>query len=831
MMYHPERLPRDPYYEYDRPYSTSTSSSSSSASPTCRPCPICQAPPTSFHADISSGDVICTNCGAVLDEKLRDDTAEWRDYSNNNSNNDTDVGVGRKRARCGDSIVDETKYIGGLMPTKISSTCFTGGGGGSAGGREDKFKLATIRQRLKRTHNVIENRIVQEQKARYAEIVLDRQAREAKLRRGETVSGEDADGAGGIVVEGGDYEGLMRQRQEQSSLLSPSSVSTIASSTMTTREPASTTATDHHEELAYASVEHPKWSLPDTLLLFGTLEQVQHHLPSSHHEDGGGWTQVALDNERSEFKKRIDANTRSSLHRLYIAYDLLERAARALDLYGGGGGSVSNATFRQAVATLIKFVIQNDGLRVRGISSGGLSSFSTLSLGDGSAATTTALNLSLFGGWGMAWSAFFDSESATSSSTSIRSSSKSTSPSTILHRLRQYASLGSAILYLAAKSTGVGRTLTEVCSAFGTFAVVDSNNGKSGGGGVADEPLVRPKYCSRAMQELRAALPDVVASLPQDNPVKNETVTLPPSQTPLDMATTHGRTLKDECIPEMPSSSIMDHHGDIASNPISAFSSEEAALVDLTTRIATSLGLPPIAIHAAATVTLQCARDVHSFSSVDQTRTQNSKRCVDKKHIRPSQRSRKLGGGNVGESPEVIAISSILLVCTAGGTMQRLARQAVSTSASSSSASSNPTKVLEVGGMSEDLNDDFLTFPDESRSCDAISPVKISEESSTTTVHQPNNALSPWEAWDDQPPWHREISQMEQCTGIPRKTIVPFYSKVIHPRRLFFLGLMSNMGLGCETSTTTRSTTAEATSAGLLHNIVAAAPLMSLRNL
>lgn len=775
----------------------------------------------------------------MLDEKLRDDAAEWRDYSNN-SNNDTDVGVGRKRARCGDSIVDETKYIGGLVPTKISSTCFTGGGGGGAGGREDKFKLATIRQRLKRTHNVIENRIVQEQKARYAEIVLDRQAREAKLRRGETVSvGEDADGAGGgIVVEGGDYEGLMRQRQEQSSLLSRSSASTIPSSTTTTREPASTVATDHHEELAYASVEHPKWSLPDTLLLFGTLEQVRHHLPSSHHEDGegGGWTQVTLDDERYECNKRIDANTRTSLHRLYIAYDLLERAARALDLYGGGGGSVSNATFRQAVATLIKFVITNDGLRVRGISSGGLSSFSTLSLGDGTPATTTALSLSLFGGGGMAWSTLFDAEPATSLS-SLRSSTKSTSPSTILHRLRQYASLGSAILYLAAKSTGIGRTLTEVCSAFGTFAVINSNNGKGGGGGVAEEPLVRPKYCSRAMQELRSALPDVVASLPQDGiPVKNERVTLPPSssQLPLDMATTDGHTpIKLECIPEIPSSSIIDH-GDIASNPISVVSTEEAALVDLTTRIATSLGLPPIAIHAAATVTLQCARDV-------QIRMSSSKRCIDKKHIRPSQRSRKLGGGNCasfsfqnGESPEVIAISSILLMCTAGGTMQRLARQAVSTSASSSTSSStsrNPTKILEVGEMSEDLNDDFLTFPNESRSWDAISPVKIAGEVSTTNFHKPINALSPWEAWDDQPPWHRDISQMEQCTGIPRKVIVSFYSKVIHPRRLFLLGLMSKMEQGCETLTTTRSKTAEATSAGLLHNIVAAAPLMSLRNL
>lgn len=810
-------------------------------------------PPTSFHADVTSGDVICTNCGAVLDQKLCDESAEWRDYSNN-PNNDSDAGVGRKRARGGDSIVDETKYIGGLLPTKISSTCFTGGCGGSrGGGGDDKFKLAAIRQRLKRTHNVIENRIVQEQKARYAEIVLDRQAREAKLSRRETIIEDAENNCARIVVEGGDYEGLMMRQQQETPLIA-SSTTTKMTATMTTD-----TNENDQDERAYASLQHPKWSLSNAILLYGTLEQVQHHLLPSHSshissgstdEDGGGWTQHQLDLERHDCKTRIDANTRTSLRRLYIGYELLERAARALDLYGGGkagGGSFSNVTFRQAVATLIKFVIKNDGLRMRGISSGGLSSMSTLSIGDGDAAASTALSLSLFGGEGMAWSAIFDAESP---STPLQSSSKLTSPSTILHRLRQYASLGSAILYLAAKSTGVGRTLTEVCSAFGAFAVViPIQNDKNAGlfdigegrhGGTAEEPLVRPKYCSRAMQELRVALPDVVNPLPQDAiTVKNElkaSSTPSPSKHPLDMATTHGHTpITGECIPEVPRSNIIDH-GDIASCPTTVVATDDAALVDLTTRMANSLGLPPIAIQAATMTAVQCARDARASSSTKLTKTQHhhfpcSKRRIDRPHIRPSQRSKKSTAGTLfEESPDVIAISSILLVCTAGGTMKQLARQAVNNLASSS-----PSLPFEVEEMSEDLNDDFFAVPEESdysSSREANCPIKSVKETNNTSAHLTNSVLSSWVAWNDQPAWHRDISQLEQCTGISRKIIISFYSNVIHPRRLFLLGVMSKLKQGCGTSTSNKTTTTTmAESAGLLHNIVAAAPLMSLRNL
>ena len=70
-----------------------------------------------------------------------------------------------------------------------------------------------------------------------------------------------------------------------------------------------------------------------------------------------------------------------------------------------------------------------------------------------------------------------------------------------------------------------------------------------------------------------------------------------------------------------------------------------------------------------------------------------------------------------------------------------------------------------------------------------------------------------WSSWQNQPSWHRDISQLEQFSGVPRKTIISYYSTTFHPRRSYFLSVASKK------------------SDEMIHNIVTAVPLMSLRNL
>eukprot|EP00985_Skeletonema_marinoi_P014358 scaffold7268_cov93-Skeletonema_marinoi.AAC.1 len=123
--------PHNPHYPYHTPYTSSHSTT---------PCPYCTAPPTSFHYDRISGDLICTQCGVVLDDHLRDETSEWREFGTVE-----DVARGNvpgRKARCGDVVVDESRWVGGLMPTTVGREPYAGGGGGAGGNAEERQKLA-----------------------------------------------------------------------------------------------------------------------------------------------------------------------------------------------------------------------------------------------------------------------------------------------------------------------------------------------------------------------------------------------------------------------------------------------------------------------------------------------------------------------------------------------------------------------------------------------------------------------------------------------------------------------------------------------------------------
>ena len=706
--------PHDPHYAYHQPYNTSNA--------TNYPCPQCSAPPTSFHMDSTAGDLICTQCGSVLDSHLRDPSAEWREFANTN---DVDTSTNMRKARCGrDVLVDETKWVGGLMPTKMSSTVYAGSNGVARGTSEEKHRMAIVRGRLKRTHNMIENMIEQEQKERYRNVVLERRARDAQIDRGE-IEEDNSSNEDGIEVNG-DYEGLMRQRGEEF----PSARRRAA------------IGDQEEEEHAFISLKDKKWSLTDAIILYGTLEQVQQwstSTPSTADE----WTQSTLETERAQLIKKCDASRRTSLQKLHMTFTILEKAALKLDLNGP-----ANPTFRESISWLLKFVSKTDGIRIRGISSSGSSSLAGVNT------TESALSLSLLG-TGL--------QGLISSSSTSSKKSKSSPLTMEIHRLKQYASLGAAILYFSAKRTGVGRTLTEVCSAFGTYQVIDRSNSVASGGQQVAEVLVRPKYCSRAMQELRTALPEIVEPIRREGGLattQDLAATLPStSSVKLEEGVDRDAQVK-EVTPtygdQLPFAAKSSMSVPIKSECTSEVNSEEAALADLILRMAKSLNLPPCAISAATLVAIQCVRDIDASSVVQAKPSVQSK--PSSSHIRPRQR-RRLSASPLKskDTPEVIAISSILLICTAGGTMQRLANQA--------------------------LNND--------------------------TAAQ----NSSWSSWQNQPSWHREISQLEQFSGVPRKTIISYYSTTFHPRRSYFLSVASKK------------------SDELIHNIVTAVPLMSLRNI
>ena len=46
-------------------------------------CTLCNSENT-IITDFNSGQVACTNCGAVLDDRIIDETSEWRNFSSEN---------------------------------------------------------------------------------------------------------------------------------------------------------------------------------------------------------------------------------------------------------------------------------------------------------------------------------------------------------------------------------------------------------------------------------------------------------------------------------------------------------------------------------------------------------------------------------------------------------------------------------------------------------------------------------------------------------------------------------------------------------------------------
>lgn len=663
----------------------------------------------------------------VLDDHLRDENAEWRDFGTVE-----DIARGNapgKRARCGDVPMDESRWVGGLMPTTVGREPYSASSS-TTGNAEERQKLALLRSRLKRTHNMIENMLEKQQKERYRQVLLEDKARAAKVARGEeddvvhTTAAFGEAHASSVTVKG-DYEGWMaaeRKTMEQSALISSTSIA---------------------NEKKYTALNN-KWSLTHAILMHGTLQHVQQYAGdyngNNSSDNGDEWTHSSLGLERRHLHKKFDATTRSSTHKLYVAFALLEKASRALKFHG-----IANATFREAISWLVKFANARDDLKISGVSSGKKKDKGGME----NNCSEMRLYLSLFSS-----SDSDELENLLSpTSLSAKSSTKKSSIWNELHRMKQYASLGAAILYVSAKRTGVGRTLAEVCSAFGTFVIGITDGGSEQRDDM--ESLVRPKYCSRAMEELKQAVPDVLLASAE----KAVVLAAPPS-VPSSCASVSSTT---EDVSSEPLESIArvtpDYSpSDMSSTIINDINADESALADLTSRMASSLNLPPSAAVAAIAVATQCKRG----GGASQEGTKSSK------HIRPRQRKSK--GSTNDDSDEIIAAASLLLVSTAGGIMQRLAEQ-------------------------------------------ALNNTQTSSESRIET-------FASWSKWNSQPRWHREVSHLEQCTGLPSSNIVACYSNTIHPRRAQLLGLVKRkFELGDEEGDK------------LLQNIAVAVPLMSLRHI
>jgi hypothetical protein len=567
---------------------------------------------------------------------------------------------------------------------------------------------------------------------------------------------------------------------------------------------------DREATLALTPLRDRKWSVNDAILLHGTLEEVSLHIPREE-----GWTITTFEKERKLLFQSLDAACRSTLSKLHTAFRLLHQSVTILEL---------ERIMNEMTLWLVEYAKKRE-LKVKGISREGYGEGFTLSL------------------WHY----------------------EETKKTCDLHRIRQYASLGSAIIYLSAKRHGKGRTLAEICGAFGA---VRFNGGR-------EEPLVRPKFCSKAMQELRTVMPGVVVA-----PPASALEGVAASAAVLDSSISTQKPAADATVftPVKTESKPLLHEGSTSVVSLSSTSSSgtaldtsshniiinddssvntnlpqsgNEALADLTSRLATSLDLPPGAIAAAVAIAVQCSNDVISTPIAKGRQIRPPIRRGNKSNsslfIKSRGVKRTCGLGAVLKkegSADSIAVASILLVCMAGQKMQILAQQALNNHQEQPTKKTTEEEKDQLADPIACLSNPLDDLAEEIASNDQ-SPVETtsinthkSAPATTITSQVKPSPIESWTAWNHQPPWHRGVSQMEQCSGVSSKTIISYYSNVLHPRRSYFLDVARKRLSELEGSHLTKriktehdNTKSRANDSSLLQNITAAAPLISIRGL
>lgn len=266
-------------------------------------CRTCHSP--SLIIDWAQGDRVCTNCGVVDEDHVRDSRPEWKDFAEAD-----DLARGRPdMARSGLVPVDETKWLGGLQPTTISRTAY--GSGGSA------YDYSARRKKLLATQKRIESLMEKQHAKALKDAQVTRKARHGKLRRGEECEGFH-------FPKGPEYERLLLQEEEDA---------------------------QRSRDILYAE----KWSIERAIMLHG------------HDEDSSMTTHgpLAYDHgspeERQDLLKRLDKPLVQASEDLYRAYVMLQDASRKLHL--------PDRVLHESVAMLCKYATRRDGITVKGVSS------------------------------------------------------------------------------------------------------------------------------------------------------------------------------------------------------------------------------------------------------------------------------------------------------------------------------------------------------------------------------------------------------------------------------------------------------------------------------
>ena len=756
---------------------------------------------TSIRIDWSQGDRICTACGVVQEERICDRNPEWRDYGDrdDHNNNNNDIG-GCHRARSGMIPTDESKYIGGLQPTTLSRSVYQGSNGvGKVVSNSSSSSSFTpnIVQRLRKVHRKIENGIQNKSKVAMKEATwnlqslkkkrhhhnLERRPRDTTITGGGDADTEQTDTVTATLEDPNDDDD--DDLPDYGSHVEWTEERVGTTRMMTTTKTTSKQISDYEHlvqeqerlvlqqrQALYAS----KWSLDRAKLLFESRTTTHSH----HHH---------LDQSMEDIEK--DPVLYQAAHDLFAGYTMICHACTKLHL--------SMAVMDEAAALLSQYAARRDGLKVRGIATTTTSSSNTV-------IPTSSTNhnkhnaLMITKRWGRP-----NQTTRTITNHSNHHPSSSHRDKTEfelqedkeairqMNQVRQMASLCAGIVFWIARYRNKPRTIMAVC---------DSMDDK-----------VSKKMLSRALQELKQIVPELARlpaatattttapsllfSLPPPTHISNTTV---PAAICVQQNHHHHQ---QQSIQQQQRSTVSNHSSSI---DVSAIES----IVNIIEHALQKLHLPPV---AEASVRYLVLHPCFSPSNdIAPTTTM------------PSHQFHH--AATLAKNVPVQCAALTYLITMVGRTMQQLAKQAHDNDqqkhkrnhpnkrlANISHSDMENKKIKRTMPSQDDdtdeaqLSDNLMSFdlfadnvPMDKSTPDSFditgqhaqisTPTSSSSSSSSSMVlaeHRAYEMRRMWDAWSEQLPWDRSLTQIEQSTKVASKNVVEYYKQHVHPHRFMLL--------------------------------------------
>jgi len=446
-------------------------------------CRACREP--SLIVDWAQGDRVCTNCGVVDEGRIRDTRPEWRDFSDNVD----DVSRGGKAiVRSGLVPVDETRYVGGLQPTKLSKHVY---------GNPSPHASGTIRKRLAAANRRIDRSLDQRHRQALESAKLSNKIRRKhqqqrqKMRQQQHRSDDDE------TTECSEYDTDVPIDSSSLPLHYPELEKMLLQ--------------EEQDELRLQSALYAdKWSLSRAIRLFGTPDE-QMSSSFCNIDDAGSTYDVGCprnDDDRSDRKSsQLHPNLERASLQLYKAYSMLVQA-------GKQSLQLPDHVINEAVSRLCQYAVRRDGLIVRGLSSPSTPPHRRSSAGS----PTIRLNST----------AAFPrkrkrSLSVSPSPTGISTTSGAkqepaevTSTKAECRKLHQSGALCAALLFCTARHLGCPLPLTDVCASVKRPLSPPTSDECTVGGAGCDldsdrekEPFILKRHCSRAMNEVKDIFPDL----------------------------------------------------------------------------------------------------------------------------------------------------------------------------------------------------------------------------------------------------------------------------------------------------------------------------------